>query len=199
MIRKLEVLLIALLMSGCATVCPPPNNRTGADGLSSERQMLSEGYSILRHDADTLTRTKLILYAKSETDEFDELITAVSAFGSKLKDDLDRVDLDYPGVRVDLDPLPELEKRKRFATGFDKAVDFAPVVGKSGGEYERTLLISVANGLNQERHLVLELTKAETDAGLKDFLRGVQTKMDALYARTENLLRKRHYRDVPTQ
>jgi hypothetical protein len=191
--------LVGVLLTGCATICPPPSTSSGASGLSAERLMLSEGYSILRHDAETLTRTKLILYTKSETGEFDELITAVSAFGSKLRDDLVRIDRDYPGVRVDLDPLPELEKRKRFATGFDKVVDFAPVVGKSGREYERTVLISVANGLNQERHLVLELTKAETDAGLKDFLRGVQTKMDVLYERAENLLRKRHYRDVSSQ
>jgi hypothetical protein len=58
------------------------------------------------------------------------------------------------------------------------------------------VLVSVANGLNQERHLVEEIIKAETDKGLQDFLRGVKTKMDVLYERAEALLRKRHYRST---
>lgn len=161
--------------------------------------MLSEGYSILNYDAGVFSRARLILYTKIETDEFDDLITAVSAFGKKLHTDLKRIDRDYPGVRLDLDPLPELEKRKRRATAIDKGLRFVPVVGASGAEYERTVLISLANGLNQERHLVMELADAETDAGLRDFLRGVQPKMDALYERAESLLRKHHYRNAPAR
>jgi hypothetical protein len=188
--------LAGLLLTGCATVCPPPTTADDSSGLGAERKMLSEGYSILDHDAEMFSRTRLILYAKIETDEFDDLITAVSAFGRKLHADLSRIDRDYPGVRIDLDPLPELEKRKRRTTAIDKALRFIPVVGNSGAEYERTVLISLANGLNQERHLVRELSDAETDAGLKDFLRGVQVKMDALYERAENLLLKHHYRNA---
>jgi len=139
-----------------------------------------------------------MLYLKTESDEFDALITELSAFGVKLKDDLVRIDRDYPGVRVDLDPLPELEKRKRFSTGFDKAKAAAPVTGIGGADYERMVLISVANGLNQERHLVEEMTKVETDPGLRKFLAGVQTKMDAFYERAESVLRKRYYRSPPS-
>lgn len=194
--KILAVVGLLLLLSGCTPVCPPPTAGGDAAGLDADRRMLSEGYSLLRHDAETLSRAKLMLYLKDESEEFDALITEVSAFGVKLKDDLVRIGRDYPGVRIDLDPLPELEKRKRFATGFDKAKAAAPLVGVSGAEYERMVLISVANGLNQERHLVEEITKAETDKSLQDFLRGVQTKMDALYERAEALLRKRHYRST---
>lgn len=66
----------------------------------------------------------------------------------------------------------------------------------SGADYERTVLISLANGMNQERHLVRELADAETDEGLRTFLTGVQLKMDDLYERAESLLRKYHYRSA---
>lgn len=58
--------------------------------------MLSEGYSILNHDAENFSRARLILYPKIETQEFDDLITAVSAFGSIRQADLKRIDHDYP-------------------------------------------------------------------------------------------------------
>ncbi|MEZ5566560.1 MAG: hypothetical protein R3F24_14115 [Gammaproteobacteria bacterium] len=186
---RCSLLILSLLVAGCSTLDTRP-------GLDAERQMLSEGYSLLRHDAQTLARIKLILYVKFESDDFQALIERSSAFGEQLGADLDRIARDYPGVRVDLDPLPELEKRKRLATGMDKAIASAPVVGRSGDAYERTVLISLANGLNQERHLVSELQNAEPDQGLKKFLQGIQSRMDSLYEAAEGLLEKRYYCSV---
>src|SRR6187402_2128755 len=99
-----------------------------------------------------------------------KVVTSVADMGDELKKDLERIAKDYPGVRIDLDPLPELEKRKRKAVGMTRAKEFAPVVGKGGREYERTVLMSFANGLNHERHLCRVMAEAETDAGLRKFL-----------------------------
>ncbi len=51
------------------------------------------------------------LYVKAESEAVDEAVTAVAEVGGQLKKDLERIAKDYPGVRIDLDPLPELEKR----------------------------------------------------------------------------------------
>jgi hypothetical protein len=110
-----------------------------------------------------------------------------------LTKDLERIAKDYPGVRIDLDPLPEMEKRKRKAVGITRAKEFAPVVGKGGREYERTVLLSFANGLNHERHLCKVMAEAETDASLKKFLLDTETKYDALYKAAMNLLEKEYF------
>ena len=200
------VVLAALLLGACASQrsdrpasrsLPLATSKDRAPELSAQRLILSEGYSILYQDSASLSRSKLLVYFKVESDEFEGILTALSEFGVALKTDLERIDRDYPGVRLDLDPLPELEKRKRRSTGLDKLRENAPFVGKSGPEYERTFLISISNGLNQERHLAEEMVKEEPDPGLNKFLRGVQTRMDGLYAKTETLLRKAHYRTVP--
>ncbi|MEO8125817.1 MAG: hypothetical protein ABI822_01935 [Bryobacteraceae bacterium] len=136
------------------------------------------------------------MYVKVESDDFEHILVALSAFGAQLETDLERIDRDYPGVRLDLDPLPEMEKLKRRSTGLDKVMENAPVVGKSGLEYERTFLISISNGLNQERHLAEEMAKEEPDPGLKKFMLGVQLEMDALYEQAESLLRKTYYRPI---
>ena len=86
-----------------------------------------------------------------------------------------------------------MEKRKRNALGATRAREFAPVVGKGGREYERTVILSVTNGLNHERHLCKVMAEAETDASLKKFLLDTGQKYDALYEAAMKLLKKEYF------
>lgn len=183
------MIILATLLAGCAVSEKSPDKAN----LGKQRQMLSEGYSLLYRDASKLDLSELILYVKAESDATHDVVTAVSAFGGDLEKDLERIARDYPGVRIDLDPLPEMEKRKRAAIAKDRAKHFAPVVGKGGREYERTLLIGFANGLNHERHLCAVMADAEPDAGLRKFLLDTQKRYDALYDRVNALLEKEYF------
>jgi len=190
----LLTLLITSLTAGCAHVEEPRDKTaTKAPKLSKERQVLAEGYSMLYQDARKLDASDLILLVKAESDSMKKLVSSVSEMGEKLTKDLERVAKDYPGVRIDLDPLPEMEKRKRMAVGVTRAKEFAPVVGKGGREYERTVLLSFANGLNHERHLCKVMAEAEPDASLKKFLLDTETKYDALYKAAMTLLEKEYF------
>ena len=190
----LLTILFASFTAGCAHVADPRDKTsTKAPKLSKERQVLSEGYSMLYQDARKLDASDLILLVKSESDSMKKLVTSVSEMGDQLKKDLERIAKDYPGVRIDLDPLPEMEKRKRMAVGMTRAKEFAPVVGKGGREYERTVLLSFANGLNHERHLCKVMAEAETDAGLRKFLLDTNKKYDALYETTMTLLEREYF------
>ena len=190
----LLTLLMASLTAGCAHVAEPRDKTaTKAPKLSKERQVLSEGYSMLYQDARKLDASDLVLFVKAESDSMKKLVSSVAEMGDQLTKNLERVAKDYPGVRIDLDPLPEMEKRKRNAIGMTRAKEFAPVVGKGGREYERTVLLSFANGLNHERHLCKVMAEAETDAGLKKFLLETEKKYDALYETTTTLLEKEYF------
>ncbi|MEO8466155.1 MAG: hypothetical protein ABI640_12495 [Gammaproteobacteria bacterium] len=203
MVASLFVLLAASLGTGCATVRAEPKE-TGAKAevdhakapdLSKQRLMLSEGYSMLHKDAGSLDTAQLILYVKVESDAIDEIVTAVGQFGGQLKKDLEKIAKDYPGVRIDLDPLPEMEKRKRAAMVKDSARHFAPLVGHGGREYERTVLLGFANGINHERHLCQVMAEAEPDASLKKFLLDAEKRYDGLYDRITALLEKEYFKD----
>ena len=190
----LLTILFASLTAGCAHVADPRDKTsTKAPKLSKERQVLSEGYSILYQDARTFDASDLVLLVKSESDSMKKLVNSVGEMGEKLTKDLERVAKDYPGVRIDLDPLPEMEKRKRNAIGVTRAKEFAPVVGKGGREYERTVLLSFANGLNHERHLCKVMAEAEPDASLKKFLLDTNKKYESLYEATMALLSKEYF------
>ncbi|HUQ09413.1 MAG TPA: hypothetical protein VM146_03790 [Steroidobacteraceae bacterium] len=190
----LLAILLASFTAGCAHVAEPRDKTaTKAPKLSKERQVLSEGYSMLYQDARKLDASDLVLLVKAESGEMKKLVNAVAERGDELTKELERIAKAYPGVRINLDPLPEMEKRKRKALGKSRAKEFAPVVGKGGREYERTVLLSFANGLNHERHLCKVMAEAEPDASLKKFLLDTETKYDALYEAAMKLLEKEYF------
>ena len=201
--RMVFTFLLASLAAGCANqekVSSQPSakaeaDRASAPDLSKERLVLSEGYSMLYKDASNLDLAELILYAKSESEAVDKIVKAAAEVGGQLKKDLERIAKDYPGVRINLDPMPEMEKRKRAAITKGRAKYFAPIVGKGGREYERTVLIGYANGINHERHLCKVMAEAEPDAGLKKFLLDTEKRYDGLYDRVTALLEKEYFKD----
>ena len=201
--RMVFTFLLAGLAAGCANLeeaskKPGVNaeaDRAKAPELSKQRLVLSEGYSMLYRDASNLDLAELILYVKVESEAMDKIVTAVAEVGGQLKKDLERIAKDYPGVRMYLDPLPEMEKRKRAAITKDRARYFAPIVGHGGREYERTVLLGYANGINHERHLCRVMAEAEPDAGLKKFLLDVEKRYDGLYDRVIALLEKDYFKD----
>src|SRR3954466_10196560 len=201
--RMVFTFMLAGLAAGCANqekVSKQPSVKAEADharapGLSKQRLVLSEGYSMLYQDASSLDLSELILYVKVESEAIDKMVSAVADVGGQLKKDLERIAREYPGVRIDLDPLPEMEKRKRAAISKDRARYFAPVIGHGGREYERTVLIGYANGINHERHLCQVMAEAEPDAGLKKFLLDAEKRYDVLYDRVTALLDKEYVKN----
>ncbi|MDO8494284.1 MAG: hypothetical protein Q7S68_02995 [Deltaproteobacteria bacterium] len=184
------MLVLILLPSILTLGCTYPTKKE----LNEQRLMLSEGYSLLYEDAKKFNLAELILYVKIESDKMDKIITAVSTFGDELKNDLERIAKDYPGVRIDLDPLPEMEKRKRAAIGKDLALYFAPIIGHGGREYERRVLLGLYNGLNHERHLCQVMAEEEPDANLKKFLLNTEKSYAGLYDRVATLLEKEYFK-----
>ena len=201
--RTVFTLLLAGLAVGCASLekeskhpsVKAEADRAKAPDLSKQRLELSEGYSMLYKDASNLDLAELILYVKVESEAMKKIVSAVAEVGGQLKNELERIAKDYPGVRIDLDPMPEMEKRKRAAITKDRARYFAPVIGHGGREYERTVLIGYANGINHERHLCQVMAEAEPDASLKKFLLDAEKRYDGLYDRVTALLEKEYFKD----
>lgn len=189
-------LVLASLLSTLAVACTDPRAATDAkEVVDAQRRMLNDGYSMLYKDAGSLERIGLLLYVKTESQAVNDLVTDVSALGGELTGQLERIARDYPEVRIDLEPLPAIELRKREAMARDNVRTFAPGVGVGGREYERTLLIAVLNGIDHERHLCRVMAGVEPDASLQKFLRDAGSRYDALYDQADALLNREYFRD----
>jgi hypothetical protein len=89
--------------------------------------------------------------------------------------------------------MSKIEGEERKAIGADLAKNFAPVIGKTGIEFERTALLMFYDSLNEQRHLAGVMVGLETAPGLRKFLETTQSQLDARYAKVGALLNRRYF------
>jgi len=178
------------LVAVCAA-CGP--DLTAAAGVSAQRLILNQGYSMLHTDMSRLEFAKLILHVKIESAEVHSIVTAISDLGGAMEKDLERIARDYPAVQIDLDPLPEMEKRKRSDVNQQRALALAPVIGRKGRSFQRTLLLSLSAVLSQGSHLCKVMAEEEPDPGLKKFLLESEQRLEVLYVRVVALLDREYF------
>ncbi len=163
--------------------------------LKSEapRTQLSVGYSLLYQEADGIPKLKWILMFKDKTEEMAQLTAALSDYYQRLADTMRRLSKEYPAMRIDEVPMSKIEGEERKAIGEDLAKDFAPVIGKTGIDFEREALLMFYNSLNEQRHLTGVMVGLETDPGLKKFLDTTRGQLEERYAQVGALLNRRYF------
>lgn len=183
----IRIVALLLPLAVTASACGPRDTGTPT-ATNAQRLILNQGYSMLYKDVSRVQLTKLILFIKIESEAVNTLVTAISEYSGALEQDLERIARDYPEVRIDLDPLPEMEKRKRADVNQQRALNLAPVIGRKGRSFERTLLLSMSAMLSQESHLCKVMAEEEPDPGLKKFLLQSEQRFEGLYQRVVALL-----------
>jgi hypothetical protein len=165
---------------------PPPDK-------NAPRAQLSIGYSLLYQEADGIPKLKWILMFKDKPEEMGRVTNDLVSYYQQLAETMRRLSKQYPGMRIDVAPMSEIEGNERKAIGEDTAKDFAPVVGKTGIEFEREALLMFYNALNEQRHLVGVMVGLEPDPGLKKFLETTKAQLDEHYAKLGELLNRRYF------
>lgn len=160
-----------------------------------QRQELNEGYSLLYSSLSTLQTTDKWLYTKVESDRVDQTVTGISDYAGKLHDDLERLGKAYPAIRLDLKPLPEMEQRKRELQSSDYLKSVAPVVGKTGPVFERTLLLTLSGALNQLRYKAQVMAEEESVPELRKTLKTAEQRFADLYEGVVKELNEDYFKD----
>jgi len=190
--RSLHLVATALLLTlaACsqlsATAKPPADER-------EPRAQLSIGYSLLYQEADGIPRLKWILMFKDKPEEMGRVTNDLVSYYQELADTMRRLAKQYPAMRIDVAAMSEIESRERKAIGEDLAKDFAPLVGKTGVEFEREALLMFYNSLNEQRHLTAVMVGLETDSALRKFLETTKAELDERYAKVGALLNRRYF------
>lgn len=187
---------LGLLASGCAGI-DAKNDAANENSTPQERQALrqelNEGYSLLYASVKSLSQTDKVFYVKLESDGVQRVMGDVSDYAGQFQADLERVATDYPAVSIELDPLPEIEKRKRASVGKDTLKSLAPVVGKSGAAFERKLLLSASGALNQLMFQCQVMAAEEPESALRKVLSDAQARFAALYDDVVVLLNDKYF------
>jgi hypothetical protein len=160
---------------------------------NAPRAQLSIGYSLLYQEADGIPKLKWILVFKDKPEEMGRIISELVSYYQQLADTIQRLSKQYPAMRIDVAAMSEIEANERKAIGADLAKDFAPLVGKTGIQFEREALLMFYNTLNEQRHLVGVMVELETDPGLRKFLETTKTQLEERYAKVGALLNRRYF------
>jgi hypothetical protein len=182
----------ALLLTLAA--CSQSSNATRpTPDKNAPRAQLSIGYSLLYQEADGIPKFKWILMFKDKPEEMGQLTHELISYYQQLAGTLRRLAGQFPGMRIDVAAMSEIESDVRKAIGDDLAKDLAPLIGKTGVDFEREALLVFYNTLNEQRHLVGVMVGLETDPALKKFLEMTKAELDARYAKVGALLNKRYF------
>jgi hypothetical protein len=159
----------------------------------SQREQLSMGYSLLYQEADGIPKLGWLLMLKHKTPQMAQASDDLVSYYKQLADRMRTLSRAYPAMRIDRDPLPDIEAQTRKAIGVDLVKDMAPLVGRKGIEFEREALLTFYDGLNEQRHLVGVMLRLETDPALTRFLQTTKAQLDARHARLGALLGQHYF------
>jgi len=160
---------------------------------TTPRAQLSIGYSLLYQEADGIPKLKWIFMFKDKPEEMGRVTHDLVSYYQQLADALQRLSKQYPAMRIDVTAMSEIESKERKAIGEDLAKDFAPLLGKTGVNFEREALLMFYNTLNEQRHLTGVMIGLETDPGLKKFLETTKAQLEERYAKVGALLDLRYF------
>jgi hypothetical protein len=179
---------LLLILAACSHESTKPTPDKNAP-----RTQLSIGYSLLYQEADGIPKLKWILLFKDKSEEMGRVTNELVGYYEQLAKDMQKLSKQYPGMRIDVEPMSKIEGDTRKAIGTDLAKDLAPLVGKTGVKFEREALLMFYNTLNEQRHLSGVMVELETDPGLKKFLETTKAQLEEHYAKVGALLNRRYF------
>ena len=163
--KHLIVFSMLLFLTACASASKQSASNDG-NGESSENdrdnEFLNDGYSLLYQTVSGLRFSDDLLLVKSESDTVQKVEENIADTASDMRGELEQLAENYPAIDLERAPLPEIEVKKRSAVNNDRLASIAPLVGRSGPAFERTLLLSNSGALNQTSFLCNVMAEERT-------------------------------------
>jgi hypothetical protein len=148
---------------------------------------------MLYNKAKEMAEIHNVLRVKVQTKAVGNLIDDLSQYGGKLKKQLKEMTKNYPSLSVQHTGLPVVEAKKRTAVSHYFLKQMAPLAGRTGKDFDRTILNTQREELNQARFYAQVLENEERNKDRKHMLKDIKQHLDQLHKRIENLLEHNYY------
>jgi hypothetical protein len=158
------------------------------------QQELNYGYASLYSACQGLRHSDKIFLIKFETDAVEKAVKDLSRSMDAIGKALEELAKADPKLKLDKDGMPVIETRKRDRVTRGRLLSFKPVAGRTGKDFERTLLLSESAALNQLQALAVELDESDPDARRSAFLKETRKTLLAHYDEIVDLLNREYFR-----
>lgn len=192
-LRTILLAFAALCLSACS------KSSESADHACAWREpdlRLNPGYVLLYQTMDAFSNMDRVLLIKRESDAFEEMVESVADYCGKLAEQLE--DLDEHDDEIDLkgQAMPDVIIDARKAIGEDvRETVGGPFKGATGSELERSLLLSLDQGLSESHEVVRALARRETSEKRHAVLEEADRNLGELRRAVERQLIARHFCD----
>jgi len=176
--------VLALLVCGCQSV---GNSRTSPDS-AADHSLRNNAYSLLFDLLDDERHVSKLLIVKRDSRELNRLINRVSetaADGAKRLKEFAEKDLSLNLTALALPPA-ELATRKAIA-----GTKRSQLLGTSGADFERNLLLTQMEALNYGTHLAGVAATNDSDPTRTGYLSTLSATLKHLHSEVAHMLFKR--------
>jgi hypothetical protein len=180
--RLYLALMIAALGSGCHTL-----SATRADVAAAEADVRKNAFSLLYELLNQERHVSKLLIIKRESRPLNRLIKEIAETCADGADHLKDLAARDVSLVLDATGLPPGERATREAIADTKKKQ---LLGKSGEEFERALLLTQLEALNYGAHLAQVIAAKDPDQTRAAYLSGLSQNMTALRTRAMDLLFK---------
>jgi hypothetical protein len=191
--NSLIVRVAWLGLLGALSACSHFSHSEKAEPGKGSRDQLAIGYSLLYQEADGIPKLKWLIRFKDKPEEMSKVTDELVNYYQQLAQTLEKLSKQFPAVRINVKPMSDIEADTRKAIGTDLAKDIAPVIGKSGTDFEREALLNFYDALNEQRHLVRVMLEREKVPALREFLETTRYELDSRYDKVGKLLNHRYF------
>jgi hypothetical protein len=183
----------AVAVTAVAALPLAPARAATSDAPRSVRSELNLGYSLLHEQADGLSKLKWIVALKKDSESFEQVVKPAVAYYAELADELEALDAKYPALHINLKAMPEFVGKARERMVEVRVKEITPIVGETGVNYERTVLLMLWYALEEQRNIVEAMAEREPDPNLAKFLRGTRSQLDRHLQRVDALLQRKYF------
>ncbi|MGH8428416.1 MAG: hypothetical protein ACRES7_10625 [Gammaproteobacteria bacterium] len=194
---------VSILCVACSSMNTPPAQQKPTQQNTTQQEptpdngqqlaILNHGYAMLYEKAQEFTKIHKLLYVKINTKAVGDFMDALDQYGDTMQKQLEKMVKQYPSLSLTDNGLPVIEVKKRAGVSHYYLMQMLPLVGRSGKDFDRTILQTQSEELNQARFYARALLDEERNSNRKQMLQGIQQHLDQLYNQALSLLQKNYY------
>jgi hypothetical protein len=188
------VACVALLCAGCSSSSAPVHEPGQSQAPSRKIAILNHGYAMLYEKAGEFSKIRKLLYVKGNTDTVGQFVDELANYGDKVQKELESMTRHYPSLSIEDNGLPVIERKKRSGVSHYFIKKMLPLVGRSGKDFNRTVLQTQKEELNQARYYVRALISEERESNRKHMLKAMQKRLDQFYKQASQLLEDNYFK-----
>jgi hypothetical protein len=163
--------------------------------LSEDQRQLNYGYALTYQTAKGFQKLNTLMAIKLESKDTHAFIKDLVDTCKKIQDQLDEFKKTYPNLNFEDTGKPKVMEIKSKDQKRDRIDEFLPIVGKTGKDFDRSLILFVSFSLNEIKYIVQALTDLEKNESLNKFDKETFNQFLRLEDRSIKLLNERYFKN----